>query len=60
MKRQINEDIHDLAHMVSNAKRWFGVAKKIIFRGEKWFDTMDTKIQDIMLREAQRTRKDDK
>ena len=59
MKRQINADIHDLAHMVERARRWFKLARKIFDRAEIWFNDIDKKLQEIMLREAKRTRKDD-
>jgi len=42
--RAINEDMHDLLHMMTDAKRWF--------------DRMDKKLEEIMLRQEQK-RKDD-
>lgn len=44
--RQIHEDIHDLIHMFIDAKRWI--------------DSIDKKLQEIMIRENNAVRKEKK
>ena len=59
IKRQIDEDIHDLSHMITRARQWFNMARKIFNKAEKWFDDVDKKVQEIILHK-ERQRKDDK
>jgi len=59
MKRQIEDDIHDLAHMIVRARRWFTVGERFFVKAHKWFDDVDAQLQDILLRVTTEKRKDD-
>ena len=64
--RQFHEDIHDLGKMIAKARQWFvsferlsATGERLVKRARAWFDEMDKKLQEIMLREEQASRKSD-
>ena len=58
--RKIHEDLHDITHLISQAKEWSDRRDKASTELKGWLKRVDKKLEEVMLRETHAKREHDR